>query len=220
MCREDFTSGNSRCTHRVTRKVSPWWRNWWRRAPTPLNPLTSRARSTVRPILSPFVRSDVQREPLFPGKYTHDPINLSTAKQLTDVAIRCELSSIKWVITTLRTITSKHLRRITIHLSGTPDRREGCPITDEVETVNSGMRWSDLDRLLVQFSKSHSIRSQVLYPRTRFGTKEVKDWVGQMLQESSRRGVVDLVGVSCVSRLQPVRRIVDAIRDQNCDVQT
>ena len=84
----------------------------------------------------------------------------------------------------LQTINSKDLREITVR-PNSYNFRHGVD-----ETIRR--EWEDLDRLLVQFWTSHSIRPKVTYepgPRR----KDIRVHAPRLLPELTRRGLVDLV---------------------------
>jgi len=130
------------------------------------------------------------------GKCPPGPINLSTLKKLKDVTIRCESFKTGWVIATLKSIGSEHLQQISIRFPYLLDPRGDRLIFEEVGTLTAGVGWSDLDRLLVRFSESRTIRSSLSWPRAKHGMRKAKDWVEYLMPESSRRGVVDLIDLS------------------------
>ena len=113
-------------------------------------------------------------------------LDLSKATKLKHVKfLRTRLiSAIHWITTTLRTVESKSLQSIAIFPSN-----KKHPETVEEEAYQE---WQDLDRLLVQFWTSHSIRPQVMYVAER-GRKDLRDDVPNLLPELTRRGLVDLV---------------------------
>ena len=85
---------------------------------------------------------------------------------------------------TLQTVGSGYLQSITIEPHDLP------PETVEEEVYQE---WHDLDRVLVQFWTSHSIRPRVVYmPRLGEG-KDLGVDVPILLPELTRRGLVDLV---------------------------
>jgi hypothetical protein len=115
------------------------------------------------------------------------PLDLSRATKLKDLSFQCGGSDIQRVTMALQTVQSKNLQQITIYpcktLYGTP----GNPVEGAVL-----QQWQDLDRLLVQFWTSHSIRPKITY---KVG-KGQKDWgalVPRLLPELTRRGLFDLV---------------------------
>jgi len=95
-------------------------------------------------------------------------------------------ASVQWITTTLQTAESKNIRDITISLF--------YPFP---ETIRGAVcqEWEDLDRVLVQFWTSYSIRPQVMYAG-RQGVKDLRDDVPSLLPELTRRGLVDLVEVA------------------------
>ena len=97
---------------------------------------------------------------------------------------RCDMRNIRWIVAALRTVESQNLQRITLRLHPTSpgDWAEG---TDYLEC-------QDLDRTLVQFWISHSIRPQFV-PIYRGGKKGTKDRVSRLLPELTERGLVDVV---------------------------
>jgi len=111
-------------------------------------------------------------------------LNLSKATKIKDLTFRWKRLSVQWITMTLRTVESKTLRHITIQPT-TADTIE--------ETVHQ--EWQDLDRLLLQFWITHSIRPQVVY-RVGRGGKDLRDHVPSLLPELTARGLVDLVEAS------------------------
>jgi len=91
--------------------------------------------------------------------------------------------SAQWITTTLRTVESKSLQRIRIN-----------PYDDILEKIGEGFHqeWQDLDRLLVQFWTSHSIRPQVVYVPAE-GEEDMRDHAPHLLPDLTKRGLVDLV---------------------------
>jgi hypothetical protein len=96
----------------------------------------------------------------------------------------------------LETITSKHrdLRQISIHIPHPLDYTSDLGLIERVEAAKPGMRWSDLDRLLVHLWESHSIHSKVVCPRSRNKSMRVDDWARYLLPEIVERGIVEPVG--------------------------
>lgn len=86
----------------------------------------------------------------------------------------------------LRTVKSRNLESITIAMD---DNLPGT-VDDEVHR-----EWKNLDRLFVQFWTSHSIRPQVMNAAG-WREESFKGNAQQLLPESMRRGIVDLVEVS------------------------
>ena len=91
-------------------------------------------------------------------------VDLSKATKLKDVVFRPGPQRIEWVIVALQTITSKHqdLRQIIIHIP------YGLTLTGISANVGQPIakvryeQWLGLDRLLVQFWESRSIRSKLV----------------------------------------------------------
>ena len=114
------------------------------------------------------------------------PLDLSKATKLRDLIFRCGMRNIRWIATALRTVESKSLQQVTIHLypetTGDPTKRR-----DRQEC-------QDLDRVLVQFWISHSIRPRFLYAlEDGDGEKDMRDRISDLLPELTRRGLVDVV---------------------------
>ena len=84
---------------------------------------------------------------------------------------------------TLQTAQSINLQQITIRSSTTT----GKPI---VESAYQG--WQDLDRLLLQFWTSHSIRPKIVFKDEEEGCI-LGHLVQKLFPELTRRGIVDLV---------------------------
>jgi len=114
---------------------------------------------------------------------TPDPLllDLSIAAKLKYLGFLRKGSSVRWISTTLQTVKSKSFQRISIF--------QFDPITVEESVCQE---WRDLDRLLVRFWTSHSIRPQVVYIAWP-GQKDLKDHAPSLLPELTRRGLVDLV---------------------------
>ena len=97
-----------------------------------------------------------------------------------------ESSIVRWITMALRTVKSRNLERITIAMD------ENLPeaIDDEVHR-----EWKDLDWAFIKFWTSHSIRPQVMNAA---GWREeiFRGNAQQLLPESTRRGIVDLVEAS------------------------
>jgi len=91
---------------------------------------------------------------------------------------------VQWVTEALQTIKSKNLQRITVR-----------PVPGAfLHTIEEPVRqqWHDLDRLLVQFWASHSIRPKVTY-EAGMRKKDIRDYTPTLLPELTKRGLVDLV---------------------------
>ena len=97
----------------------------------------------------------------------------------------------------LKTITSSHrnLQQISIRLPSHFGHTIPATIEQRIEAARPGMRWPDLDRHLIEFWESRSIRIRILCPHSRptHGKRGVKDWVPYLLPELTKKGVIDLV---------------------------
>jgi hypothetical protein len=113
------------------------------------------------------------------------PLDLSRATKLKDVGFRCGRSTIRWITTALESIQSKNLQQITATIH--PLATFGNPIEDTVR-----QEWQDLDRLLVQFWTSRSIRPKFTHETER-GENGFRGLAPSLLPELMRRGLVDLV---------------------------
>ena len=94
-------------------------------------------------------------------------------------------STVQWISMTLQTVKSENLQSISILY-------DGCLETIEEEFHQE---WQDLDRLLVQFWVTHSIRPRVAY-KVRRGERDLGDGVPSLLPELTGREIVDLVRTS------------------------
>ena len=94
--------------------------------------------------------------------------------------------SVQWITATLHTVERKTIRDITIY-----------PFDALPETIEQAVceEWRELDRLLVQFGTSRSIRPRVAYVAENEG-RDMRDYVPSLLPELTRRGLVDLIEVA------------------------
>jgi hypothetical protein len=111
------------------------------------------------------------------------PGDLSRATKLKDLSLSFGWLDVQRVTTALQTVQSKHLQQITIHPCGI--------LTKSVEETVL-RRWQDLDRLLVQFWTSHSIRPMIKY-EVRKGGDAMRAFTPSLLPELTRRGLVGSV---------------------------
>ena len=110
-------------------------------------------------------------------------LDLSKLTKLKDVVFECP--DIQRITMTLRTTESTNLEQITIIY----------PIDFGQVIVESAYReWKDLDRLLLQFWVSHSIRAKIRYEQRNEG-RDLRDVAPRFLPELTRRGVVDLIKI-------------------------
>ena len=154
---------------------------WWLRAPDTLEYLELEylTDSTLDSISSPV--------PSFPdnpltGLTPPSRINLSGATKLESIVFICSAQSSEWIIATLETLmpNNRDLRQISIRFPFT---------VGHAEERDPGLRWSDLDRLLVQICEQYPVCVKVS-SRWR---QMIESRVGKLFPEMTERGLVDLV---------------------------
>ena len=132
-------------------------------------------------------------EPLLTDEEIRVPINLCKATKLKEVLFRCGslVHECGWVLSSLKTITADHrdLQQISIRVPYPSDEGQHRRTMIGGETARPGMRWSDLDRLLVQLWESHSVRLRIVLPWTRDKAR-ANGWAGYLLPETTKRGVI------------------------------
>jgi hypothetical protein len=165
----------------VPTKTSNRRRTWSRGVPTPWNlsvfPPALHVRSLqVLCLTNPLPLRMHAAPPRIPS------LDLSKATKLKAVVLQCASPNLQWAATTLQTIESENLQRITIDMSKLENLLK--------ETVHQ--TWLDLDRLLLQFSESHSIRPEIILSRGR-GRTDFMNLMPILLPELTRRGIVDVV---------------------------
>jgi hypothetical protein len=111
------------------------------------------------------------------------PLDLSKAIKLRELSFRCGGPNIQRITMALRTVRSRDLQQITIHLYTTSANL----ITEAVR-----QEWQDLDRLLLQFWISHSIRPKITYEADK-RWDDLRASASGLLPELTKRGLVDLV---------------------------
>ncbi|KAF9644813.1 hypothetical protein BDM02DRAFT_843031 [Thelephora ganbajun] len=118
------------------------------------------------------------------------PIDLSKATKLRNAIFRAGSLNIAWITLVLQTISPGHrdLRQISIHVRRAPV----LATVDDDKRQAIGGQWLNLDRLLVQFWESHSIRTKVVCETPGQG---VGEHIGRLLPEVTKRGTIDLVEV-------------------------
>ena len=82
------------------------------------------------------------------------PLDLSKLAKLKEVVLGCGGPSVQWIVITLQTAESINLEQITIRWS----TASGTSIAESVHR-----EWQDLDRVLLQFWISRSIRPKIGY---------------------------------------------------------
>ena len=111
-------------------------------------------------------------------------LDLSNAAKLRHLMFPCRMENIGWIATALRTVESENLQRITFRMypAFDGDSSEGA---DRLEL-------QDLDRTLVQFWFSHSIRPRFVFaPGDR--EEDMRDRVSRFFPELTRRGLAEVV---------------------------
>jgi hypothetical protein len=99
----------------------------------------------------------------FVGGLGPHSIDLSNATKLKDVVFQLNLRSFEWATTALQTITSNHreLQQISIRVAGFWEFARTSTSFNAGQTDGGQRQWPGLDRLLVQFWVSRSIRPKV-----------------------------------------------------------
>ena len=164
-----------------TKQISSLQRIWCRGVPILSNPLTFLITFKVSSLQSRFL---VDTSPLFLDLSIATSFDLSTATKLKHLVFQCARPNVQWVTTALQSVKSKGLERITVR-----------PDADTfVRTIKEPVhqQWHDLDRQLVDFWTSHSIRPKVTY-EAGARRKDMRDCTQSLLPELTRRGLVDLV---------------------------
>ena len=140
-----------------------------------------------------FIRICVRTDDstLFQVDLERGSFDLSMATNLRDLVFRPESQSAEWITMALQTITPEHrdLQRISIHM----------PYYLTLLGVGVGKflgeatcrEWSDLDRLLVQFWESRSIRPRVGCVRLGQKQQSTEYCIGCLLPEITKRGIFD-----------------------------
>ena len=132
---------------------------------------------------------------LFPAEPEPTSLDLSKATKLKDVVFQPILQSVGWITATLKTIPRhRDLQEISIHLpSYVVTTDDGGNATQVIGEVNWG-EWLDLDRLLVRFWESSSIRPKVVSSSWMRKEIDTSSCVGYqyLLPEITKRELVDL----------------------------
>jgi len=118
-------------------------------------------------------------------------INLAEATNLKEVAFICVIgiTGCRWIITALETITSRHrdLRQISISFLHDSDYTTDLELIQRSEAANPGMRWSDLDDILIQLLESHSVHPKIMCSRSNITTQTVEDLARYLFPETAKR---------------------------------
>ena len=95
----------------------------------------------------------------------------------------------------LQTITSEHrdLSQISIYVPNyMADVGVGADVEKTIGGANFG-QWLDLDHLLVQLWESRSVRPKVIRAAAVGRGRDMRDCIGSLLPEMTKRGMIDLV---------------------------
>jgi hypothetical protein len=145
-------------------------------------------------VVCPFsIRARTDNLLLFLAKPRSASIDLSKATKLKDVAFCPKSRSVKWITTTLKTTPKlQDLREIAVYLP-LYVTTAGANIRQEFEEED-WEEWLDLDRLLVQFWESTSIRPKVVPSVQVNHIRDTADCIGYrfLLPELTKQGIVDL----------------------------
>ena len=121
-------------------------------------------------------------------------IDFSGATRLKELVFHLEEIEDVWTTMALKTLTSKHgdLREILLHILV-----ESSPKDEPVnvrETIGEEIfkQWMDLDHILVQLWESSALQTKVIY-FTDQEEKETHEYIGGLLQEVMKRGIVKMV---------------------------
>jgi hypothetical protein len=140
-----------------------------------------------------FCAAPVLIQPI--GVSTPTPvIDLSAARKLRRAVFWPQSSNIEWITAALETITwNDHgLQQISIYV----DYREISRIAPNVEgTIGERTHrwWFDLDRLIVQFWESHSIRSELVCTAQRNEGPDMRACFERLLPEVTKKGLLEAV---------------------------
>ena len=114
---------------------------------------------------------------------------------LEHVIFRCESRDVAWITRTLQTTTPEHrrFRQVSIYV----------PFYVNLVSADADVRlvigeairqhWLDLDRLLVQFWESGSIRPGVICQAPIEEGRGISGCFGWLMPEATKRGIIDLV---------------------------
>jgi hypothetical protein len=127
---------------------------------------------------------------LFLVKPISASVDLSNATKLKNVEFQPVSRNVKWIPATLRTaLKLRDLREISIYLRNYITATSVGTDIGRVIGEENGREWLDLDRLLVQFWESSSIRPKVVC----LARMDTEDSVGYqcLLPEITKRGIID-----------------------------
>jgi hypothetical protein len=109
------------------------------------------------------------------------PLDLSKLTGLKKVELGYCEPWVQWITMTLQTAESINLEEIVIH-----------PVNTLIASESVYREWQDLDRLLLQFWISRSIRPKIRHKWEGEGC-DLRDLAPRLLPELTSRGVVDLI---------------------------
>jgi len=109
------------------------------------------------------------------------------------VFFQTKSESVDWITMALRTITheQRDLQQVSIHVASVSASADAN--IRQVIGEAARQQWLDLDQFLVQFSESRSIRPVVKYQALIGEGRGVRDCIGWLMPEVTRRGIIDLV---------------------------
>jgi len=138
------------------------------------------------------------------GDHTSTSLDYSKATKLEDASFRPRSLSVAWVITALQTITSRHrdLRQISIHAPWSLNNTDADAIAEQTVEVTGQLL--ELDRLLVHFWESRSVRPRVVCAMLEEGDQRMKYCVRYLLPEITKRGIVDLIDQYGPQPIEPI----------------
>ena len=128
---------------------------------------------------------------LFAGSLVQSSVDLSKATRLQNIKFSSGSPNPQWITMALHTVTPKHrdLQHISLPVPYSLTRRAN--IRQAIGEVTHG-HWLDLDRLLVGFWESHSIRPKISYVYTPWDEKKVAvECISCLLPEITKRGIID-----------------------------
>jgi len=116
------------------------------------------------------------------------PIDLSKATRLKNAVFRLKSMDVEWITTAFQTTIPKHpeLQQISIHVPYDLT-------TFDVKRSTVHGQWLDLDLLLVQFCELRSTHPKLTCRALIGETRDMREFVKDLLPELTRRGMIDLV---------------------------
>lgn len=119
---------------------------------------------------------------------TATSLNLSTALKLKRLMfVWIHQAGVRFIVEALQTVEPKDLQGITLQSDTSMVHGFEEPVRQE---------WLDLDRLLVQFWTSCSIRPKFMYDVGQGTGMDMMDYASRVMPELARRGLIDLIKFS------------------------